>query len=163
MQQANTPSITVDYTFFRLKNKFPDTNDRLRYLPPIKSPGTNPPGSVPAFFTGTVPVLLSGTVPGFKGDSPRVDGCETTAFFSASDAKSNVDSTQKRGSTVSSAQYFPISAQTPPQKPLGLFKKSSLTLQHRDSIPQDYQPARLRANPPGTIPFANSRLIVAVP
>ncbi len=33
----------------------------------------------------------------------------------------------------------------------------------RLDLPQDYQPARLRANPPGTIPFANSRLIVAVP
>ena len=30
-------------------------------------------------------------------------------------------------------------------------------------LPQDYLPARLRSNPPGTIPFANSRLIVDVP
>jgi len=103
---------------------------------------------------GTVPVLMGVE----DGDRPRVDGCEMTAFFSASDAKSNVDSTQMRGLTVSSAQYFPISAQTAPQKPLRLFKKSSLTLQHRDSI----SPKTTYPRVSGRIPQEQSPLLTLV-
>ena len=120
--------------------------------------------------TGTVPDdEETGTVPdddgcSTQGDSPRVGGCEMTSFFFGVGCKIERRFHPKEGlNRLFSPIFSNLGADRTPEALKTLQKILAHSPTPRLDLPQDYLPARLRSNPPGTIPFANSRLIVDVP
>lgn len=112
-------------------------------------------------------VFLPGDSPRVDdGDSPRVDGREMTAFFFGVGCKIERRSHPKEGlNQLFSPTFSYLGADPAPEALKALQKILANSCNTATRSPQDNLPACLRLNlsTAGTIPFADPRLIIALP